>query len=109
MGFAEVMSAEMFGSLLPRYRDYAREIGTSAEQLLTIINDILDLSRIESARVQLDKEWLDFGRAVADVTTMMAETARRRGIEIGLDIDPAVRIWSEKRAMTQPTDRKGVV
>src|SRR3546814_7034362 len=87
MGFAQVMSAEMFGSLLPRYRDYAREIGTSAEHLLTIINDILDLSRIESARVPLDQEWLDFGRAVADVATLMSEPAQRHGIGIGLDID----------------------
>jgi len=103
MGFSQVMSAEMFGPLAPRYLDYAREIGRSAEHVLTIINDILALTRIEAARVQISKEWLDFGRLAAETTRMMMETARQKRVEIHIDAEQAVRIWGEKRALRQLT------
>lgn len=103
MGFSQVMSAEMFGPLAPRYLDYAREIGRSAEHLLTIINDILDLTRIEAARVQISKEWLDLGRLAAETTRMMSETARRKNVTIEIDANTAVRAWGEKRALRQLT------
>ncbi|MET4700806.1 signal transduction histidine kinase [Constrictibacter sp. MBR-5] len=103
MGFSQVMSAEMFGPLAPRYLDYAREIGRSAEHLLTIINDILDLTRIEAARVQISKEWLDLGRLAAETTKMMSETARRKDVTIEIDVNAAVRAWGEKRALRQLT------
>ncbi|MFN4090676.1 MAG: sensor histidine kinase [Alphaproteobacteria bacterium] len=103
MGFAQVMTGEMFGPLGERYLDYSREIEASAQSLLQTINDILDLSRIESARAQIARERLDLGRLVDESSFMLTEPATEKRVAISRDIEPGVRIWGEKRSIRQLT------
>lgn len=101
MGFAQVMAAEMLGPMPERYRDYSKEITVSAERLLTVINDILDLTRIEAARVQVNKEWLDLGRSTTEASQMMLISAAEKNLSVKFRIEPGIRIWAEARAIRQ--------
>ena len=83
IGFSQVMSSEMLGPIAEeRYVGYARDILTSAEHLLGIINDILDVSKLESGKLDLVEEAIDLPKAIADLTTLVEEKARQAEIRI---------------------------
>ncbi|MFC0682717.1 ATP-binding protein [Lysobacter korlensis] len=81
--------------LSPRQRDYAGAIRTAGEHLLTIVNDALDLARIEAGRIELADEAFDLRGLVGEVHSLMAPLAQRRGlafhIDIASDVPQAVR------------------
>ena|GEM_PF-301835 len=89
IGFSEMMIKETFGALAnDRYKEYLGDIHLSARHLLEIINEVLDMSKIEAGRAQLDEELFDVSQMVSAVSRMMASRAFSAGLKIVEDIDP---------------------
>jgi PAS domain S-box-containing protein len=88
IGFSQVMAEQIMGPLgSQRYVGYARDICSSAQHLLGIISDILDVSKLEAGKVEIDEEETEIAMVVRDVLQLVGE--RARALEIGLDIDLA--------------------
>jgi PAS domain S-box-containing protein len=86
IGFSQVMADEVLGPLgSARYAGYARDIATSAEHLLGIISDILDVSKLEAGRVDIEDDEIEIGAMARDVMHLVA--ARARQLDIAVDID----------------------
>jgi signal transduction histidine kinase len=90
IGFSEVLIERMFGDLNDKQDDYLKDIHASGKHLLSLINDILDLSKIEAGRMELDVEAFDVPAALSNALTLVRERAQRHGITLGLDVEPAV-------------------
>jgi PAS domain S-box-containing protein len=89
IGFSQVMASEMMGPLgTKKYIGYARDIGNSAEHLLGIINDILDVSKLEAGKLDLAEETIDVPRAVRDLMHLVEERARATEIIIETALAP---------------------
>jgi PAS domain S-box-containing protein len=83
IGFSQVMASEMLGPLgTKKYIGYARDIGNSAEHLLGIINDILDVSKLEAGKLDISEETIDVAKAVRDLMHLVEERARATEIII---------------------------
>ncbi len=74
-------------------RDFAETIRRSAEALLTIINDILDFSKIEAGKLHMETVDFEVRPAIDDAVALLLETARRKGVTLAVDVDPAVPAW----------------
>jgi PAS domain S-box-containing protein len=89
IGFSEVMESEIFGPLGSRqYRDYAADIHRSGTHLLGVINDILDLSKIEAGHQDLHEEDCDIDDIVADALRLIADRAMTSGVELERQVQP---------------------
>ena len=86
IGFSEVMSAGMFGPIDDRYQTYARDINDSGTHLLELINDILDLSRVEAGRMQLQVETMDVPQAVESALRIVRDRADEQGIDLVAEV-----------------------
>ena len=87
IGFSQVMADEVMGPLgSPRYIGYARDICSSAQHLLGIISDILDVSKLEAGKVELDEEEAEIPLLVRDVLQLVGERARTIDIAIDTEI-----------------------
>jgi PAS domain S-box-containing protein len=82
IGFSEVMSERLFGPIDERYRAYAQDIHESGTHLLELINDILDLSRVESGRIELQPEQVDVAQTVQSALRILQDRARAQGISL---------------------------
>jgi two-component system cell cycle sensor histidine kinase PleC len=103
MGFSEVMKEEMFGPhTSPLYKEYARDIYESGRHLLELINEILDLSRIEAGRYELTEERAHLGDITQDCERLLALRASGKGLNVLLDVAPDLpQVWVDIRAMRQ--------
>jgi two-component system cell cycle sensor histidine kinase PleC len=103
LGFSEVMKNEVFGPhASPTYREYAGDIHGSGQHLLTLINEILDLSRIEAGRYELNEEALYLAYIVDDCRHMMNLRAKAKNQIVKVAIDPSLpRLWADERAVRQ--------
>ena len=103
LGFSEVMKSEVFGPhAVPTYKEYAADIHNSGVHLLNLINEILDLSRIEAGRYELNEEPTDLAHVVADCRHLLQLRARNRGISIHELFEPELpRLWADERACRQ--------
>ena len=103
IGFSEIIAHELFGPLAnERYLDYMKDIHQSSLHLLSIINDVLDMSKIEAGKLELSKEPLNIRHLIGEVIRMMRERAESRGIELETKLpDEEVEIWADERAMKQ--------
>jgi signal transduction histidine kinase/putative methionine-R-sulfoxide reductase with GAF domain len=90
IGFSEVLLERMFGELNEKQDDYLKDIFSSGKHLLSLINDILDLSKIEAGRMELDVESFDVPSALGNALTLVRERAQRHGIALGLEVAPEV-------------------
>ena len=88
MGFAELMVDERHGPLPRKYADFASLILKSSKHLLRLINDILDLAKVESGKVGLTPERVHLAHVVEDVTSVAAGLARERNVHIETSVDP---------------------
>jgi signal transduction histidine kinase len=86
IGFAEVMSTALMGPLDARYRDYATEIQSAGQHLLEIINDILDLSKIEAGRLELREETVAVDEIVAACRRVVGARAEAAGVSLSFDV-----------------------
>ncbi|KZD03713.1 sensor histidine kinase [Oceanibaculum pacificum] len=87
IGFSEIMVQQLFGPLDARYRDYAEDIMHSGRHLLGIINDILDLSKIEAGEMTLDEQTLDLERIIASSLRLVTERAASGHVALTLHPD----------------------
>ena len=102
IGFAEVMQREMFGPLgNERYLDYAGMIRGSGLELLAVINDILQISRIEAGHVSLTTGPLAVGEVVRDAVAAASEAAERKGVSIACSVPPSGFVEADERALNQ--------
>jgi two-component system cell cycle sensor histidine kinase PleC len=103
MGFSEVMKDEIFGAhTSPVYREYSKDIYDSGRHLLQLINEILDLSRIEAGRYELTEERAHLGDIAQDCERLLALRAEAKGLEMIEDIAPNLpQVWVDVRAMRQ--------
>jgi two-component system cell cycle sensor histidine kinase PleC len=89
IGFSEIMSEQAFGPLLPRYHDYVSDIHKSAEHLLHIINDVLDIARIESGKMTLYEEPVELRALVEDCFAFVRERAAKKDIVLDAHVPTA--------------------
>src|SRR6202789_1106843 len=103
LGFSEIMKGEIFGThTVPMYKDYAADIHSSGVHLLNLINEILDLSRIEAGRYELNEEAVSLVHVVADCHHLLKLRASNRGITIHEVFEHGMpRIWGDERATRQ--------
>jgi len=87
IGFSEVLVDRMFGELNEKQDEYLKDIYASGQHLLSLINDILDLSKIEAGRMELEVTDFDLPSAIDNALTLVRERATRRGITLGRTID----------------------
>src|SRR5207247_159919 len=95
IGFSEVLLERMFGELNPKQEEYLQDIMTSGRHLLSLINDILDLSKVEAGRMELEPSAFDLPAALEGCLTLVRERATRHGITLGLTVVElhGGRIW----------------
>lgn len=103
LGFSEVMKAEILGSMAnPTYKEYAGNIHDSGRHLLHLINEILDLSRIEAGRYELHEESIRLRDIADDCYRLLKLRAESKGLTINLDVDDRLPpMWIDERAMRQ--------
>ncbi len=103
LGFSEVMAKEVLGPLEnPTYRDYAGDIHSSGRHLLDLINEILDLSRIEAGRYQLNEEPVDLVSVVEECCHLVELKASNKNIRIVQLFENALpQLFADKRAIRQ--------
>jgi signal transduction histidine kinase len=99
IGFSEVLTERMFGELNEKQEEYLEDINTSGQHLLSLINDILDLSKIEAGRMELEATDFDLPSAIDNALILVRERASRRGITLGRTID-------ERLGMLRGDERK---
>ena len=103
LGFSEVMNNEIFGPhAVPTYKEYCNDIHNSGVHLLNLINEILDLSRIEAGRLELNEEPVSLLAVVEDCNHLLTLRAKNRGISVHEVFEPNLpRLWADERAIRQ--------
>ena len=103
LGFSEVMKEELFGPHAnATYRDYSGDIHSSGQHLLMLINEILDLSRVEAGRYDLHEESMALAHVVDDCKHLLTLRASKRDIRLNALVEPSLpRIWADERALRQ--------
>ena len=92
LGFSEVLADRLFGEINDKQAEYLRDILESGRHLLSLINDILDLSKVEAGRMELEKAEFDLPSAIENALTLVRERAVRRGIALARTIDQRLEI-----------------
>ena len=88
IGFSEVLKEEMFGQLNPKQSEYAADIHSSGLHLLSLINDILDLSKVEAGRMELDVSTFDIGPMLNNVLILIRDRAQQGRLKLELHLQP---------------------
>ena len=102
IGFSEVMQQALFGPLgHPKYQEYARDIHASGAFLLEVINDILDMSKIEAGRMGLDIDSVDVADIIEDSMKVVSQAAAERGIELNRHGPSRLMLEADRRALKQ--------
>jgi two-component system, cell cycle sensor histidine kinase PleC len=102
IGFSEIMKSEMFGPIGgDKYLDYCKDIHQSGQYLLDVINDILDMSKIEAGRIRLDFEQVRLGRFLHDTMRVVSARADDKQIELAADIARGIRVRADQRLLKQ--------
>lgn len=103
LGFSEVMKNEIFGAHAnAAYKEYSADIHGSGEHLLNLINEILDLSRIEAGKYELNEEALSLAGVVDDCRHMLNLRAKAKGQTIREAVEPDLpKVWADERAIRQ--------
>jgi len=87
IGFSEVLGERLFGELNEKQAEYTEDILSSGRHLLSLINEILDLSKVEAGRMELELATFDFPLAIDNARTFVRERATRHGITVDVKID----------------------
>jgi GAF domain-containing protein len=102
IGFSEVLTERMFGDLNEKQEEYLKDIYASGQHLLSLINDILDLSKIEAGRMELELTDFDLPTTVDNALTLVRERAGRRGIALHQAVDQRLgQIRGDERKIKQ--------
>jgi two-component system, cell cycle sensor histidine kinase PleC len=104
IGFSEIMESGMFGPLgAEKYAEYCRDIRESGEYLLDVINDILDMSKIEAGGIRLAPEAVELYPLLADCLRVVSTRAGEKNLSLSADVDPAIHLNADRRAIKQIT------
>jgi signal transduction histidine kinase len=102
IGFSEVLSERMFGELNEKQEEYLKDIYASGTHLLSLINDILDLSKIEAGRMELELTDFDLPTALDNALMLVRERAQRRSLTLHKDVGAGVgQIQGDERKIRQ--------
>jgi signal transduction histidine kinase len=103
IGFSQLMEAETFGPLgSPRYREYTGLVQKAGRHLLDLINDILDMSKIEAGKFELHRERIDVRLMVSECSMLMRERAKQAGIALQEEVpSEALQVDADRRAVKQ--------
>ena len=93
IGFSDVLKEQYFGELNAKQGEYVKDINESGQHLLSLINDILDLSKIEAGRMELDLASVDLSMLLDNCTTLVRERASRQGLVLALEVEPGLGEW----------------
>lgn len=102
LGFSEMLLNRMFGPLgSEKYDEYAKDIFDSGKHLLNVINDILDMSKIEAGQIKLEREPIDLAPLIDEVVRCMAVSAEFKEIQIERDVCEGLVLSADRRAIKQ--------
>jgi two-component system, cell cycle sensor histidine kinase PleC len=102
IGFSEIMESAMFGPLgADKYTEYSRDIRESGEYLLDVINDILDMSKIEAGGIRLAPEAVDVEPILADCQRVVSMRAGEKRLNLTVEIEPGLALNADRRALKQ--------
>ena len=102
IGFSEALLAKLFGEMNPKQAEYLQDIHDSGQHLLALINDILDLSKIEAGRLELNASRVHLPTAIANALLLIHERAAHRGVALASELDPALdEIDADERKLKQ--------
>jgi two-component system, NtrC family, sensor kinase len=102
IGFSEVLTDRMFGELNEKQEEYLKDIYASGTHLLSLINDILDLSKIEAGRMELELTDFDLPQAIDNALTLVRERAGRRNITLQMSVDERLgEVRADERKIRQ--------
>jgi signal transduction histidine kinase len=102
IGFSEVLDDRMFGEVNEKQAEYVRIILTSGRHLLSLINDILDLSKVEAGRMELDLGTFNVRMALENALTLVRERAMRHGLALALTVDETLEdVVADERKFKQ--------
>ncbi|HEX6017686.1 MAG TPA: ATP-binding protein, partial [Burkholderiaceae bacterium] len=93
IGFSEVLTEQMFGEVNDKQMEYLQDIHSSGQHLLSLINDVLDLSKIEAGKMELDLSCFDLGLLLEHSATLVRERAQRHGLTLDLDVGEGLNEW----------------
>jgi signal transduction histidine kinase len=100
--FSEVLLERLFGDLNEKQDDYLKDIHSSGKHLLSLINDILDLSKIEAGRMELEPTSFNLPAAVDNAMTLIRERAQRHNVALAANVDATVgEIVADERKFKQ--------
>jgi signal transduction histidine kinase len=100
-GFSEVLRSGMAGKLTAQQEEFAGNILVSGKHLLAVINDVLDLSKIEAGMMELEQAPVDIAALLGECLVVVRERAQRHGIELVLEAAPAAPVPADRRKLTQ--------
>jgi len=102
IGFSELMASKLFGPLgSPRYEEYANDIHSSGKHLLGVINDILDMSKIEAGQFSLEREEIDLNPLISETVRVISLQAAQKSIAVETSIGNAMTLVADRRAIKQ--------
>lgn len=100
LGFSEMIERRMFGDIADRYVEYAGLIRSSGNHLLSLVNDLLDLSKIDAGKFDLDIQVFDARLVVADVVRKASDSATQKGIALGVATpDTPIAVRADEQAL----------
>jgi len=102
IGFSEIMESGMFGPLgADKYTEYSRDIRESGEYLLDVINDILDMSKIEAGGIRLAAELVALEPVLADCLRVVSTRAGEKHVALNEQVEPDINLSADRRAVKQ--------
>lgn len=102
IGFSEIMESGMFGPLgADKYQEYCSDIRSSGQYLLDVINDILDMAKIEAGRIRLDFEDLQIDPLLSEAMRVVSARAQDKELELSAKIAPELSLRADRRAIKQ--------
>ncbi len=102
LGFSEILLTGMFGPIgSPKYSEYAKDIHESGKHLLNVINDILDMSKIEAGQMRIRCETIDLAPLIEESLRLTAIPAQQRNIHVEQRVSTGLTVEADRRAMKQ--------
>jgi PAS domain S-box-containing protein len=102
LGFSEVIGREMFGPIAPKYRDYADDINRSGHHLLELVNDVLDLSKLEAGKLELRESEITLAELIEECVALLRSRAESGGVRLLHEVPSALpRLRADARSVKQ--------
>lgn len=101
IGFSEIMESAVFGPLGEKYHEYCHDIRESGRYLLDVINDILDMSKIEAGRLTLELEAFDLGAVMIETLRIISPRAQDKRLSLSVELEPDLTLEADRRGLKQ--------